>query len=104
MFKIRTFLKRLIGRIRRMGEQICLALGSTFIATGLITEIEYPDIPFVWITCMVAAVCFFFFAIRIAKDKEKEQRREREQQNKAVQGLLTDIRDELRKSNEGKTK
>jgi hypothetical protein len=42
MFKIVTLLKRLIERIRKMEEQILLALEAAFSPFGLFLQVDYP--------------------------------------------------------------
>jgi membrane protein implicated in regulation of membrane protease activity len=100
MTKIITLLERLKGRLKKMEEQIMLALGAVCVATGLIAEIEYTDMPFLWVILVVGAAFFWFLAIRAARVREKMQRRLREIEVEKLFGLLANINKELQKLNE----
>ena len=102
MSRMITLLKRLKGRLKKMEEQIMLALGAVCVATGLIAEIEYPELPFVWVILIVGAAFFWFLAIRTSRLREQRQQRLREAEGTKLFRLLGSINEELQKLNEKK--
>jgi hypothetical protein len=98
MTKIATFVKGLIRRARKMGQQIFFALGGVCLPLGLYWEVEYPETPALWLTFAILGIMFWIGALLFANKKEKEEHLERQKLRK----LLVDIRRELQKSNQNK--
>jgi hypothetical protein len=112
MPNIVTFLKRLIGRVRKHMDTFFMTMGGIFIPLGFAAMAVGKSLSILFF-CGVAAVVVglvaWFKAYNIAQERETKQWADREQdkrneQNRweETQRLLTNIHKELQRFNEEK--
>lgn len=102
MARVRDFLKRLTGRLKKHMDAVFLTMGGILIPLGFYLKVEHPQSGEAGTACVIAGLIVWLLAYWFVKRKEKREQEERTEQRTEFRELFTDIRGELKKLNEGK--
>jgi len=111
MSKITTFLKGLIRRLKEHMDAVNLTIGGIFIPLGFYVMVEKPEWKIIGAVAVIVGILAWLLAYWLVRTREKKERLEkiaervqeqtqRQIERKELNGLLTNILQELHKLNQ----